>query len=197
LQGRSVVRDAIIDPEFPDTNFGSVSRDNRLKRSDVCNALLLRFNLRQLKRAPEVKVAKATASFSVWDPSSRGRTKVHAHALTTAWNEQQATWRQPSAGAKWRGNVSFRVGVDTGPMSPHVIIQPNGRQDTVDPPDQYEVDVTELVRSWLAGTIPNYGLAIVPQIDRSVDDGHFSRFQILASEYEQVRYTPKLTVVFE
>ena len=31
-------------------------------------------------------------------------------------------------------------------------------------------------------------------IDRAVDDGQFTRFQVTASEYREPKYTPKLTI---
>ena len=69
--------------------------------------------------------------------------------------------------------------------------------DTVDPPLEYRLDVTDMAHAWLDGTAANHGLAVVPVPDRAVDDGFHTRFQVYASEYQQVKYTPKLTVVLE
>ena len=41
---------------------------------------------------------------------------------------------------------------------------------------------------------PNHGLAIAPVIDRSVDEGFSTRFQVYGSEHLRAQYTPKLTV---
>jgi hypothetical protein len=49
----------------------------------------------------------------------------------------------------------------------------------------------------LSGAASNHGLAIAPVIDRVIDEGQFTRFQLYASEHERVRYTPKLTVQLE
>ena len=51
-----------------------------------------------------------------------------------------------------------------------------------------------MVHSWLDGGAPNYGLAIAPVIDPSVDEGTLTRFQVYSSEHSQEQYTPKLTV---
>jgi hypothetical protein len=68
--------------------------------------------------------------------------------------------------------------------------------DTVDPPLEYQLDVTDLVRSWIDHRAPNYGLAIAPEIDLSVDEGTLTRFQIYGTEHSHGLYTPKLTVRF-
>lgn len=194
LQGRRFVRDAIIDPEAADKSFGAAPRDNRLMRRETCNALLVRFELAGLKLPKDAKVHGATVSFYVWDPSSKGNTKVAAFGLKTPWNEGAATWAQPGAGKKWKGGAGFAFGKDTGPAGPHVVVPPDQGGDTADPPLEYRLDVTELVRAWVSGAAPNDGLAIAPVIDHAVDNGQWSRFQVLASEHSQSQYTPKLEI---
>ena len=133
-------------------------------------------------------------SFYVWDPSRWGKTKVCAFPLKTAWDEATATWREPTTGRSWQGGQSFAFGSDAGPPGPAVVVEPEQGRDTVDPPTEYRLDVTDLVRSWLDGGAPNHGLAIAPVIDRSVDEGVMTRFQIYGSEYVREQYTPKLDV---
>jgi hypothetical protein len=41
---------------------------------------------------------------------------------------------------------------------------------------------------------PNYGLAIAPVSDRSVDEGILTRFQMFSSKHPRAQYTRKLTV---
>jgi hypothetical protein len=195
LQGRAAVRDALIDFGEPERRFGAVDRDNAVRRADQCNAFLVRFDLAKAGLPPQARVAKATVSFYVWDPSSRGKTKVCAFALKTAWDEATVSWRESAAGQAWRGSEGFAFGVDTGPAGAEVVVDPDQEgTDTLDPPMEYQLDVTELVRSWLDGGVPNHGLAIAPVIDPSVDEGFFSRFQVVGSEHSRKQYTPKLTV---
>jgi hypothetical protein len=194
LQGRGCVRDTLIDPEQAGKSFGGVPRDNRLKRTDVSSAMLVRFDLDQAKLPPGAKVAKATLSFWIWDPSSQGNAKVAAFAMKTAWDESTATWRQPAAGKRWQGGDQFAFGADAGPPTEHIVVPPDQGEDTADPPLQYDLDVTGMVREWLAGRSPNHGLAIAPQIDRKIDDGQYTRMQILGSEYGDTQYTPRLTI---
>ena len=98
LQGRTTVRDALIDFGEPDRCFGATARDNAVRRADQCNAFLVRFDLAKLEVPPKDRVAKATVSFFVWDPSSRGKTKVSAFPLKSAWDELTVTWRELGRG---------------------------------------------------------------------------------------------------
>jgi hypothetical protein len=195
LQGRAGVRAAMIDFAEPERSFGAVANDNALRRADQCSALLVRFDLAKLGVPPKARVAAATVSFYVWDPSSQGKTRVCAFPLKTAWDEGAATWRRPAAGQSWRGADGFAFGADTGPAGPGVVVEPDQEgTDTVDPPIEYQLDVTDLVRSWLDGGAPNHGLAIAAVIDPSVDEGFFTRFQVYGPEHSRAQYTPKLTV---
>ena len=197
VQGRQFVRDTLIDPQAPDKNVGSQRKDNRVMRRNNCNAFLVRFDLSKLRLAKGSKVEKATVSFFTWDPSSRGNAKVHAFPLKTAWEESTATWKSPSAGKKWKGGDGFDFNADAGAPSKHIIVPPDQGRDTVNPPLEYKIDVTQMVTGWLSGKSPNYGLAIASVIDRSVDEGHMTRFQVYATEHNQQKYTPKLTIEVE
>ncbi|MEO6809939.1 MAG: DNRLRE domain-containing protein, partial [Isosphaeraceae bacterium] len=194
LQGRSAVRDALIDPGQADRALGLAPRGNAVRKGDTSSAFLVRFDLDALKLPQGAKIARAALKFSVWDPSNQGQTKVRALGLKTPWTEAAATWRQAARGQPWKGGTAFTFGVDTDPDGPHVNVQPDQGGDTADPPVDYEIDVTPLVRAWLDGSRPNLGLAIAPVSDRSIDDGNSTRFQVYASEYPKVEFTPKLTV---
>jgi hypothetical protein len=195
LQGRAAVRDALIAFAEPERRLGAEARDNAVRRADQCNAFLVRFDLAKLGVPPKARVAQATVSFYVWDPSSRGKTKVCAFPLKTAWDEATVTWRRPAADKSWQGGEGFAFGADTGPAGPAVVVEPDQEgTDTADPPIEYQLDVTDLVRSWLDGGAPNYGVAIAPVIDPSVDEGTQTRFQVYGSEHSRAEYTPKLTV---
>ena len=118
------MRDALIDFAEPDRSFGAAARDNALRRADQCNAFLVRFDLAKLELPPKARVAKATVSFYVWDPSSMGKTKVCAFPLKTAWDEVTVTWREPAVGKSWQGGKSFAFGADAGSAGPPVVVEP-------------------------------------------------------------------------
>ena len=197
LQGRDAVRDVLIDPKQPDHKNGGEARGNAVAKAEESGAFLVRFDLDKLDLPKGAKVAKATLSFYVWDPSSQGDTKVCAFPLKTAWEESSATWNQPADGKTWKGGKTFSLKEDAGAASPPTVVKPDMGSDTVDPPLEYQLDVTDMVRAWLDGTAANHGLAIIPVPDRAIDEGYHTRFQMYASEYPQVKYTPKLTVVME
>ena len=193
LQGRAFVRDTIIDAKSS-KQLGKVRRDNRvMRRSKTDNAFLVHFDLAKGKIKKSAKVKKATFSIFIWDPSSRGRAKTAAWMVTTAWNETSATWNSPSQGIKWQGG-SFTFDKDTGQQSKFIVIEPDQGRDTVNPPLEYKFDVTGIVSLWLSGKAPNYGLAVASVVDRSVDEGNYTRNQVIASEYDQVKYTPRLEI---
>jgi hypothetical protein len=196
LQGRAAVRDALIDVAQPDRKLGGVPRDNAVRKAEQSNAFLVRFDLKRLDVPAGARVARATLSFYVWDPSSQGRTKVCAFPLKAAWDEATATWKQAAEGRPWQGERGFDVEKDAGPASRPVIVEPDMGSDTVDPPLEYQLDVTDFVRDWLSDAQPNHGVAIVPLADRSIDNGNFTRFQIYASEHPRAEFTPKLTIRF-
>jgi hypothetical protein len=197
LQGRGAVSDALIDFAEPAQTFGAAPRDNQVRRgASECTAFLVRFDLTKLEAPAHARVAKATVSFYVWDPHAGAKTKVCAFPLKTEWDEATVTWREPAAGKAWHGGNSFAWGSDAGAPGPAAVVQPYESSDLLDPPAEYRLDVTDIVRSWLNDGAPNYGLAIAPVIDLNVDDGFMSRFQIYGSEYSEEQYTPKLTVTW-
>lgn len=194
LQGRATVRDAVIDQKKAAEPRGNQTKDNEICRQDQATAFLVRFDLAKAGLPSKARVEKARVSFYVWDPSSGGKTKVCAFSLRTPWDEATATWRQAAKGKPWKGGTNFALGEDTGPASPPVTVFPEkGRDTIVDPPIEYQLDVTAFVQDWLDGAA-NHGLAIAAVSDRAIDEGWQSRFQIYASEYPRVQFTPKLTV---
>jgi hypothetical protein len=197
IQGRPAVADALITFEKPDQNFGSVPRDNALRRAEQSNAFLVKFDLGKVPAGAQV--ASAKLSFFVWDPSSQGNSRVCAFRVTSLdWDEGTVTWKQAAAGSPWKGlfpSTGFAVGADTlKEPDGDVVVPPDQGTDTVDPPLEYSIDVTKSVVAWLTGKAPNRGLAVVAIVDREVDDGQWTRTQLLASEYGQTQFTPKLTI---
>ncbi len=87
-----------------------------------------------------MQLTRAVLSLTVienYDGSVEPRT-VNLHRATAEWNEYTVTWN--SFGGAYDPAVAASF-VERGP----------GR---------YDVDITELVRGWIAGTYPNYGILI-------------------------------------
>lgn len=184
LQGRGKVADAIISPFQADATLGTVPRDNRLLRTSQASAMLLRFDLPKL---PADRLLRATLQFRVWDPSNKGRAKVVALPLKQAWDEATVNWV-----TGWLTGT-FSLQVDAGAVLGTVIVEPDQGTDTAHPPIVYDVDVTAAARQWLSGQ-PNHGIALTTLADRAVDDGHHTRFQVYASEYNNAAFGPSLVL---
>jgi hypothetical protein len=194
LQSRQAVYDAIIDPTMPEESLGRIPEDNRLRRREQANAFLVKFDLSKMDLPPRPQVERARLSFYVWDPSNSGYMGVAAFPLETEWDEYEATWSRPSRKTRWKGGEGFSISADAGPRSVPVIIPPNADRDIVFPPIEYRLDITEAVRDWLSGERPNYGVAVMPLLDRSIDEGHYSRIQIIGAESKKAKYVPKLEI---
>src|SRR5262249_1254926 len=178
-----------------DRKYGAEPKGNPLRRSDQCNAFLVRFDLASVGLSKEARLEKAVFSFYVWDPHNTSITKVCAFPLKTAWDEASVTWNQAAEGKPWAAGKSFAFNVDTGPPSPHVVVKPDAPgTDTAEPPIEYQLEVRAIVQAWLDGSQPNHGLALAGVIDRAIDNGYHSRFQIYASEHPRPQYTPKLVI---
>jgi hypothetical protein len=195
LQGTPIVRSALIDFSEPDRCFGAEAYANAIRRAEEHrSAFLVHFDLQELKLGPKARVVEATVSFYVWDPSSSGKAKVCALPMKTAWDPNAVTWHSPALGKSWQGGKDFAFGTDTGAPGASVVVMPEEGSDTADPPIEYRLDVTDLVRAWVSGESPNDGLAIAPVIDPTVDEGLSSRFQVFGTAHGTTKYTPKLTV---
>ena len=57
------------------------------------------------------------------------------------------------------------------------------------------MDITASVKRWLRNPAGNHGVAVVPVVDRKVDNGNWGRFQVLGTEYGG-NHTPSLTLEY-
>lgn len=85
---------------------------------------------------------------------------VTAHAVTGPWEESSIMWKNaPAPGASF-GSVE-------------VAYTPNA---------WYEIDVTELVRAWAAGDVPNYGIVLLGE-EAAGEDASWRSFYTREGEY--------------
>jgi serine/threonine protein kinase len=195
LQGRSIVRDVLLDPLRPSEALGGEQRNNPLhKRETQCGAFLVRFDVGRLANSGN-RVERADVAFWVWDTSGKVNTKVGAFAVRTPWEEMAATWQQPMKGKSWQGGKHFAFGIDTGPPAAYVLVSPGDGME-LNPPLEYHIDATAVTQAWLDGAVNN-GLALAPVNDRTIDEGWQARFQVYASEHPRTAHTPKLTITLK
>ncbi|MFM7845488.1 MAG: hypothetical protein ACKPEY_14810, partial [Planctomycetota bacterium] len=120
---------------------------------------------------------------------------VDAAPLLTAWDEPSTTWQRSTATTTWKG-ANFTIGKDTGAVLTTMTLEPDTKNDVIDPPQEYRWEITELAQSWLQDQAKNQGLALIAVPDRAIDDGQHARVQIYGSEWREALVTPKLTLEF-
>lgn len=195
ISGARTVRDVLLDPARPDEPLGAIGRENALARNDASGAFLVAFDPAALRVLEAEQVHSATLSVFVWDPSSRGRTRLDALPLTTAWDAATATWGHAALGRRWSAGA-FDPVRDAGPRVATTIVEPDAAgSDVADPPVEARLDVTDAVRAWLRDPASNRGLALVPVPDRSIDEGYTTRMQLYASEERTGKLGPRLSVI--
>ena len=183
-----------IDPTITEPR-DSEARNNAIRRQQETSVFLIKFDLSKTRMPSGAKLVDAFLEFSVWDPSSSGKTKLVALPLETDW-DRQATWRQPAPGKKWKGVTEFALTKDCGAPAGEVIVEPDAGADIADPPIAYRINMTNQVRAWLKDPAANRGVGLAPQSDRSIDDGQYTRFQVYASEANQDNVRPRLVLKF-
>lgn len=98
-------------------------------------------------------LTKAVFSFvehSTWggDPLYR----AHLYRVTEPWNEGEVTWNNRTATELWATpGVSFAEEWAYADFTTQQWCQ------------EIDFDVTELVRGWIDGTFPNYGMVLIPE----------------------------------
>lgn len=204
IQGKPYVHDVLLDSQQVSATLGGERKSNAVKKGDQPSVFLVSFELEKFQAAMRARtIEKATVSFYVWDPSSQSKTLVKAFPVLTPWQESTANWLAPSPGKQWRGKPArpggvsaFEIGVDTGPATTgSAIVLPDAPgTDTVDPPLEYQIDVTDTVRAWLDKKLENNGIAIAGIPDKDIDQNQPTRFQVFASEYERPQFSPKLHI---
>lgn len=190
VQGKPFVRDALLDPDLPEKRLGTEPRNNALRRGERGNAFLVRFDLEKF-RGRSGELGRATLRLRMWDPSSMASTRLDVAPVLRSWDEDATSWRSATNEEKWPTG-EFRVGQDTATAVARTVAPPDMGGDVADPPIVLEWDITNVVREWLAGKRPNHGLAVLPIVDRTVDDGNYTRLQVFASESREQKYSPAL-----
>ncbi len=117
--------------------------------------VLLKFGLGSIPEGAHV--SKAVLKIYSYDITYGDAGSVIAYRLTQDWDEMGSNWRYASRGKRWKkAGGTIDRGTDFG-------LGPNGmlcKAPVVDGGSWVELDITRLVRGWLSGKYPNYGVAI-------------------------------------
>lgn len=140
------VQDAWIDEAEPDANHGS---DRLLRLSGASGKrrrILIQFDLGAIPADSPV----ARASLRLMQAGTLSGISLGVHRIEEAWQETEVSWVQRMAGHPWRTG-----GGDFTPTSEHSLtLQVDGPR---------EIDLTGLVRTWIAGQLANHGLILEVQ----------------------------------
>ncbi len=108
--------------------------------------------------------------------------------MLAEWNGRETTWLERKAKVPWGAMGANEIGVDRGAaiVFERRIFPTSGSY----PNYPFDFDVTGLVQSWVNAPLTNQGLMI------NSDTIVSSEFRFRASDYNDIRYRPKLTIRF-
>jgi hypothetical protein len=143
--------DTFIDAGDPNVNMtGLTTIQNYANTTSAYRRVLLRFDLDGLGLTGEQLVSAFVVLWNDGGDAGDLPATFDVHRVLVEWAVGEVTWNQARAGAPWNapgGDFSGDVELTYQIASP---LTANG--------NQRRLDLTELVRGWLAGTYPNYGL---------------------------------------
>ncbi len=132
------VADAMVRSGYPTSNYGSLSytRVGYYGSAQVMRSLV-RFDLSAIPSGTPIGQARLWLYvYSSYDPPSASRI-IAAYRVASSWTEGSVTWNtKPGWSSMYYGLASIPHDVD----------------------GWYSVDVTNLVREWVGGQYPNYGI---------------------------------------
>ncbi len=184
LNGYNGVQDTFIDKAAPNTNnSGWVKLRLQDESSPEAMSSLLRFDLSSLPKG--AKVYRAT--LSLWPFERSGVDGIHTWIgwLKRDWSETEATWVHARTGVSWESPGAAGANDIGGWIA---------AQDFWTEDAWFGFDVTALVRSWVAGSLPNYGLIV----RASAPEFPALTYDIVPSNSAAVRqaYRPELIVSY-
>ena len=136
----NLVNDTVIDQANPNTNYGSklglmVGRDN-----GNASRMLLDLPLWDLPPNGEIQSATLKIFVSGWADYTGHSRVITAYRAASLWQENNATWNHAPLMAEAVGSVS--IGMPAAGA-------------------WYDIDLTQAVKNWYAGTTPDYGVVLV------------------------------------
>ena len=147
--------DTFINGWATDTNYGDYTR--LIVRSGDWMSSLLRFELQSALPA-NAQVAQATLRLYVDSASNINPMDARSHKLLRPWEENEATWNNPSDGENWGEPGANHTIIDRVPDYTDSV------QMQDDTPSQggrwYQLDVSSMVFDWSRDPGSNYGLIV-------------------------------------
>ena len=180
--GYTGVSDTFLNGWEPSTSFG---RNSQLRvRSDEggIKVPLLRFDLTQLPQTSEV--CTATLGLYVKERSVPSAMLLQPYELLKPWDEASATWTNSQTGVRWAADGAQKRCEDTA-CQPFAIVGVNHVGQWV------LLDVTSMVRKWVAYPESNFGLSIVGSAEANME------LVIVSSDAPtEASFRPYLSIVY-
>ena len=187
IGGYEGTQDTWVSQQNPNTSYGD--NDRRVSDDDTANSFFSDYRGQALVRFDGIvggqgipegsEILSATLVIDIADDIDTPfyNPSFLVHKVVRGWSES-STWNSLSGG--------LTVGSDLAPSFASFSGDNNPNSETM-----RRIDVTQVVREWMAGT-PNWGLAIMPQIISGNDDG----IEIIASENANTILRPRLEVTY-
>jgi hypothetical protein len=175
------------------TNYGSyVQMYVRWKGDNINNAsrALIEFDLAQLvpQLPAQVIQARLRLSYNGGTGINHGPDfNVACHRLTAAWVEMQATWNNRQSGTPW--------GTPGGDLASPPVVTIFSPKLTVWTTEYF--DITQLLKDWLAGTHPNYGVLLKPEDEPPGDPTLYYVVYEADDSTQAEQYKPALVVDYD
>jgi len=166
----STTKDSYIYSGSPNTNYGTAAILVVSRSSSVnSNRTLIEFDLSAVPTHQQI----ARATLKLYCTYIRNvDMEMQVWALDESWEETQVTWNSRYTGVPW----TTAGGTFSKMYARHNITD-------ADLNNWVEMDITELVREWVSGERPNYGVIIIPNYLTAVTFPAGSNFQSEESVY--------------
>ncbi|NOZ05863.1 MAG: DNRLRE domain-containing protein [Chloroflexi bacterium] len=164
---------------FPDETNGEDTI--LLVRSGDIMAALIKFDVSQFPSYSTMR--RATLSLYVTGSSNDNPLDIAAYRLLRPWSEGQATWKLAGRGRPWGEPGANGLGNDRDST-------PADSKTLRAAKTWVELDITDMVRRWVANPSSNYGLVIKGTGDVAV------RYDFASSEYPSRSFRPRLNLQY-
>jgi hypothetical protein len=171
--------DTYISQWYPTANY-DVSNLVIVRQGDIV-ASLLKFDLRSLPT--DTVVHAATLNLYAYHRTNRGTLYAKAYKVRRDWTSNQATWDRASNAMAWSRAGCNGLGTDRdeAPESTVLLDAENA---------WFSLDVTSMVREWVANPATNRGVALKGEGGTSV------QYEFSSCEWEDVTLRPQLVVSY-
>jgi len=179
-----VSADTYISSSARETNYGSMNRAYVMSERKTIYRALIQFDLSDL--SPSVKVNSAILRLRLESFGKPFEGELHIFRVTRPWRENEVTWKKANATAEWS-----QWGGDFS--TPEIVYRDVGSSLIED------IDITEIVKGWVSGEYPNYGIILVLYVKVFSEKEYcpsapqFSYYAVGSRE----SFTPKLIVTYE